>query len=179
MSKGKVVYYTPADIQKLIAKDINNRNLGCIDSTEDNTANIKVNLKEINTWDDLYEAFPDMSSGRFCGRSDCCFCDIDDTSLERFYVYTNHRFDLYEKMGFREDYCPSECHSEYDERKGEPFVVLRRATIDDVFHILNLPMWKIKFTDGLTTNAFPWEIIKGVIEPTVETFHQMGDGKRQ
>ena len=95
------------------------------------------------SFDALLKEYPEREEQSF--EEECCF--VADL------------FDTYEHFGFSETY-----HSPYESEKKynrKPFRILRRLSYSDGEADLGcLPMWKIRFEDGMERDAYPEEICK-------------------
>lgn len=77
-----------------------------------------------------------------------------DTETERAFVADC--FECYESEGFAKKFwSPFDHCMEY---AGEPFEVLGRITEEET-DLCVLPMWRIRFSNGTETDAYPEEII--------------------
>lgn len=72
-------------------------------------------------------------------------------------------FDTYEHIGFRDTFFNYHVDKSYDLYDGKRFEVVRRLSyIAGEADVENLPMWKIKFENGVQIDAWPEEICKDV-----------------
>lgn len=93
------------------------------------------------TWEEMKVKYPE---------------DRSDMSEEREKEFVEDCFSCYESEGFAKKFwTPFESHRK---RKGQTFEVVRRLTEEDC-DLCILPMWNIKFEDGIVTGAYPEEII--------------------
>ena len=72
-------------------------------------------------------------------------------------AWVDHLFDEYEKAGFSEVFHTP--YEQYKERIGQKYQVIGRCTEQDC-DLECLPMWKIRFEDGVETCAHEVEICK-------------------
>lgn len=82
--------------------------------------------------------------------------DRDKMSEEREKEFVNDCFDCYEQEGFAKKFWSP--FSDYEKRIGQNFEVVERCSTKDS-DLSSLPMWNIKFADGVTIGAYPEEII--------------------
>ena len=93
------------------------------------------------TWDEIDNKYPE---------------DRDEMSEEREKAYVNDCFDCYEHEGFSKKFWSP--FGDYKERIGQHFTVVVRCSTKDS-DLSALPMWNIKFSDGIIIGAYPEEII--------------------
>lgn len=77
---------------------------------------------------------------------------------EIMYEYSPEPICWYEKLSFAKTYTT--LNSEYKDKIGEPFSVVRRANERDEIDSVSLPQWLIRFKDGKEIFAFPEEILE-------------------
>lgn len=82
--------------------------------------------------------------------------DRNEMSEEREKAYVSDCFDCYEQEGFSNKFWSP--FSDYKDRFGQGFTVVGRCSTEDS-DLSSLPMWNIKFLDGVTIGAYPEEII--------------------
>lgn len=93
------------------------------------------------TWEEIKTKYPESR---------------DAMSEERENAFVNDCFACYEKEGFAKKFWSP--FSDYKERSGQSFEVVGRCSTKDSDLSL-LPMWNIKFADGVVVRAYPEEII--------------------
>lgn len=81
----------------------------------------------------------------------------DHMTEEEEKAWVNYWFNTYEAAGFVDKFHTP--YDQYKDRVGSRFVVIGRCTEKDC-DLECLPMWKIRFEDGLEINAFEIEICK-------------------
>ena len=80
----------------------------------------------------------------------------DEMSEEREKAFVSDCFECYEQEGFAKKFWSP--FGDYKERFGQNFEVIERCSIKDT-DLCVLPMWNIKFSDGIVIGAYPEEII--------------------
>lgn len=93
------------------------------------------------TWDEMKTKYPE---------------DREEMSEERENQFVADCFECYEQEGFAKKFWSP--FDEYKERIGQNFEVLERCSTKDSDLSL-LPMWNIKFPDGVVIGVYPEEII--------------------
>lgn len=93
------------------------------------------------TWEEMKTKYPE---------------DRNTMSEEREKEFVDECFDCYEQEGFAKKFWSP--FSDYKERFGQSFEVIERCSTKDSA-LSSLPMWNIKFSDGLIIGAYPEEII--------------------
>ena len=99
-----------------------------------------------NNFEELNAAYPNLNTE-------------EGLSLEEMHMYVQDSFDLYEKLGFKDEFdTPYEDYRKYN---GKSFEVVRRMSYaDDNIDLECLPKWIIRFEDGAEIEAWPEEICK-------------------
>lgn len=80
----------------------------------------------------------------------------DQMTEEEEKAFVEYWYDKYEETGFTETF--SSPYSGYEKCQGQLFEVVGRCQVDDEHDLEALPMWRIRFGDGVETEAFPEEI---------------------
>ena len=100
----------------------------------------------INSWEDMKKKYPEYR------------CDMSE---EREKEFVSDCFDLYEKEGFNKVFWSQ--GGDYKQYHGKSFEVIGRVLIydgkNDGADLECLPMWNIRFEDGLVVSAYPDEIL--------------------
>lgn len=81
--------------------------------------------------------------------------NLSPAELEEFLCDS---YEMYENQGYAPLFHTP--YTENESRIGQPFKVIRRATLEDC-DLDAMPMWQIRFEDGTETFAYPEEIIQG------------------
>ena len=93
------------------------------------------------TWDEMKTKYPEYRN---------------QMSEEREKDFVADCFECYEKEGFSKKFWSP--FGDYKDRIGQKFVVVGRCTTKNS-DLSALPMWNIKFADGVIIGAYPEEII--------------------
>jgi hypothetical protein len=83
--------------------------------------------------------------------------NTDELTDLQLIAFKQDCFEMYEQGGFLDTYQSP--YDELEERIGQKFEVVRRATIDNI-EIESLPIWLVKFEDGELAYCYPEEITK-------------------
>ena len=99
-----------------------------------------------NNFEELNAAYPNLNTE-------------EGLSLEEMHMYVQDSFDLYEKLGFKDEFDTP--YEDYQKYNGKSFEVVRRMSYaDDDIDLECLPKWVIRFEDGVEIEAWPEEICK-------------------
>ena len=82
--------------------------------------------------------------------------DRDEMPLDELKEFIDDCYTAYEESGFSDKFWSP--YDQYKNRIGQRFKVIRRIESSEN-DIEVLPMWEIMFEDGLTTFAYPEEIV--------------------
>lgn len=95
----------------------------------------------------------------------------EDMSIEEEREFVLACFEIYETEGFAKRFWTP--YSDYSQKCGEPFEVIRRCTEEDS-DLCQLPSWNIMFADGIVIQALPEEIIESEVIKNREILSKNG-----
>ena len=117
-----------------------------------------------NNFKELNAAYPELNSE-------------GGLTFEERIQYVQDCFDLYEKIGFLKQFRSR--YSDSEDYDGQLFEVLRRVSYtDDDVDLEVLPMWVMRFRNGVVSYAFPEEICKAENDETSPR-NDADDGKME
>lgn len=93
------------------------------------------------TWKEMDEKYPESR---------------EDMREEREQSFVDDCFSCYEQEGFSDTFWSP--YDDHKDRTGQNFEVVGRCTTEEC-DLCALPMWHIRFTDGVVISAHPEEII--------------------